>query len=167
MNVCVNWYLVHSKPQQENIAASSLQRLGVETFCPRLKKLKADRPEKRTIISPLFPGYLFSRFVFATDYRKVNYAHGVRDVVMFGSIPAMVDDVIIESLKDRVQDGIFSFPQGSFQAGQVVRIEGGPFSGLQAVFEKELSASQRVVLLLRTVAFQARIVIDRESVVNG
>jgi len=160
----MHWYLVHSKPHQESVAVLNLQRLGVETFCPQWRRFKLIRRRKRIAIGPLFPGYLFSRFDMATEFRKVTYAQGVDNVVMFGSIPALVDEPIISSIKARIQNG-FAHPQSPFfKVGQVVRIKEGPFLGLEAVFEKDLSGSQQVALLLKTVAYQARIILNREQV---
>ena len=162
----VHWYLVHSKPHQESVAKSNLQWLGVETFFPQLRQLKIIRRRKQFTISPLFPGYLFSRFDMATEFRKVTYAQGVRKVVMFGSFPAQVDEETIASIKARIQVGYLHRRSSSFKVGQVVQIKEGPFLGLEVVFEKDLSGAQRVALLLKTVAYQARIIINREQLAN-
>ena len=162
----VQWYLVHSKPNQESLAKLNLQRLGVETFCPQLRQLKIIRRKKQFTISPLFPGYLFSRFDMATEFRKVTYAQGVRKVVMFGSFPARVDESIVVSIKARIQNESVRQESSSFKVGQVVQIKKGPLLGLEAAFEKDLSGAQRVALLLKTVAYQARIIINREHLAN-
>jgi len=86
MGDSVQWYLVHSKPQQESLAVLNLQWLGVEAFCPTLRQFKKIRRRKETVISPLFPGYLFSRFDLATEFCRVNYAIGIKNVVTFGSV---------------------------------------------------------------------------------
>ncbi len=160
----MDWYLVRSKPRQEGIAESNLHRLGVESFCPKLKQAKLSRGKKRTVIVPLFPGYLFSRFNFCTEYRKVAYAHGVLDVVMFGEYPARVDEEIVETIRARMHEGFVTYSPRSFQSGQTVQIQEGPFKGLLAVFERELTGTQRVALLLKSVSYNARVIIERESI---
>lgn len=161
-----SWYLIRSKPHQEQVAASHLQRLEVETFCPRLKRTKILRKKKCTVVESLFPGYLFAMFSLGCEYRKVVFAHGVADVVRFGAAPAIVDDETIISLQARTQEGYVHLTPASFQVGQVVRISGGAFTGLQAVFEKELTGTQRVALLLKSVALNAHVIIDRDHVAN-
>jgi len=45
-----------------------------------------------------------------------------------------------------------------------VTIQEGPFNGIEAVFEREMDDQQRVVLLLRTLAYQARVVMPMSHV---
>ena len=163
----MNWYAINTKTHREDVAELNLQRLGVETFCPQLKQDKVIRRRRQTVIRPLFPGYLFARFNLATHYRAVNYAQGVRKIVTFGSTPEAVDEVIIESIKSRARDGFVTVQPSSFTPGQVVRIQEGPLQGLEAVFEMEMSDHQRVVILLRTLSYQARVVVPLEQVVGA
>jgi hypothetical protein len=48
--------------------------------------------------------------------------------------------------------------------GQTIRVQKGPFSGFDVVFEQEFSGTQRVALLLKAVAYQGRIIIDRHFI---
>jgi transcriptional antiterminator RfaH len=156
------WYLIQSKARQEGVAELNLKRLGVETFCPRLRALKLNR-SKATGEEVLFPGYLFIKADMTADYRKVTYAHGVLRVVMFGAAPAVVEEEIIGSIRERAHHGLVTpVPPSILKSGQIVRIQKGPFDGFEAIFEKELNGSQRVALLLKTVAYQGRVVIDRD-----
>ena len=163
----MNWCAVHTKPRQEEIAKHSLMRLGVEIFLPKLKQQKWIRRKRQMVISPLFPGYLFARFNTDIHFRAVNSGRGVRKVVTCGSTPAEVDEEMIESIKQRLEDGCVTLPTPSFTPGQTVRIQNGPLQGLEAVFEREMSDHQRAVLLLRALSYQPRVVIDLEHVVNA
>lgn len=160
----MNWYAVHAQPRQENQAVSSLGRLGIETFLPRLKRRKLIRRVGRTIVTPLFPGYLFARFNPATDNRAVKYARGVRGVVAFGSVPAKVEDPVIESIRARLQEDGTAVQPRTFAAGQTIRIQEGPFQGLEAVFEREMSDHHRAMLLLQVLSGQARLIVDLDQV---
>lgn len=158
------WYLIQSKARQEGVAELNLKRLGVETFCPRLRALKLNR-SKATGEEVLFPGYLFIKVDMTTEYRKVTYAHGVLRVVKFGVAPAVVEEEIIDSIRERAHNGFVVLPPPSFlKSGQIVRIHKGPFNGFEAIFEQELNGSQRVALLMKTVAFHGRMVVDRNCV---
>lgn len=160
------WYLVHSKARQEDLAELNLRLLGVETFCPRLREFKSTRSRAQTEGEVLFPGYFFVRVNMKTGYRKVTYAHGVLRVVKFGAEPAVVEQEIIDSIRERVHNGFeLPPPSASLESGQIVRINKGPFHGFEAIFEQELNGMQRVALLMKTVAFQVRMVLDRDCVV--
>ena len=163
----VGWYLVQSKVRQERVAELHLQRLEVRTLCPQFTHLKTSRGKQQIAKEPLFPGYLFVHVNISTEFRKVTYAKGILRVVMFGARPALVGEDIIRSIKSRMQDGLVSLaPPAQLQLnpGQVVHVKKGPFSGFEAIFEQEFSGTQRVALLMKAVAYQGRIIIDRDSV---
>lgn len=159
------WYLIHSKSRQENVAELNLRRLGVETFCPRLRGVKPTQRTPQSKEEVLFPGYLFIKADMRSEYRKVTYAHGVLRVVKFGAAPAVVEEEIIDSIRERVHNGFVVLPLPSpLKSGQVVRINKGHFHGFEAIFEQELNGTQRVALLMKAVAFQGHMVIHRECV---
>jgi len=162
--VAARWYALSVKPHQERQAESNLKRLGLETLCPLLKHDKVIRRQRKTVIGPLFPGYIFARFSLPHYYRAVIYARGVKHIVSFGLTPAVVDDHLIEELKGRLENGCLVRIRHELRPGQVVRIKHGPLGGLEAVFERDLSDRQRVVLLLRALAYQARVVVELDNV---
>ena len=99
----------------------------------------------------------------STEFRKVTYAHGVLRVVKFGAAPALVAEEIIHSIREREDNGLVVLsPSSSLKSGQVVLIDKGPFSGFEAIFEQELNGINRVALLLKTLAYQGRVVMDRD-----
>ncbi len=158
------WYVVHAKPHQEETVESQLQQMGMEVFCPRLKQSKIIRRQRKTVVTPLFPGYLFSRFRLRDQYRAVIYARGVRRVVCFGTTPAPVDDRLIEGIRERHIEGCVVIAPHRYAAGQSVKIRDGSFCGLEAVFERELSGAQRAVLLLKALSYQARVIVDLDQI---
>lgn len=162
-----SWYAVRTKPRCEAFAEANLQRLGVEVFLPMLIEGKPMSVVNRKLATPLFPGYLFVRCAMPAQHRAVSYATGVKSVVSFGADPAIVDDLIIDSIKGQAVNGVIEIADGTFVPGRAVRIHDGPLCGLDAVFEKKLNGTSRVVLLLKAISYQARVVIDLRGVVNA
>ena len=160
----MNWYAVNTQPRREEVAELNLRRLGVETFFPRIREERVIRRRREVVTGPLFPGYLFARFDLATSFRAVNYARGVKQVVSFGAVPAPVDEEVLDAIKARLEDGFVRLSPPALRPGQAVRIEEGPLRGLDAVFERELTGRQRVVLLLRALAYDARVVVAAEQI---
>ncbi|MFQ5543991.1 MAG: transcription termination/antitermination protein NusG [Nitrospiria bacterium] len=160
----MKWYVVNTKPLKEYIAEATLKQLGLETFFPKFKEKRVIRRKYQTVIGPLFPGYFFVRFDVETHYRAVHYAHGVRGVVASGSAPAEMSETEILMIRSRLEEGDVVPQQSSFRPGQAVRIQKGPFEGLEAVFEREMTAQHRVVLLLKTLMHQPQVVVDRDCV---
>ena len=163
----MQWYTVYTKPNHERQAELSLQRLGVETFYPQVKQKKVIRRREQTVIASLFPRYFFARLNLEAHYRAATFARGVRSLVAFGPLPVAVDEEIIRGIRARLQDGYLAVPTQSFTPGEIVRIHTGLLQGLEAVFEREMTDHQRAVLLLQTLAYQARVVVPLEQVANA
>lgn len=162
----MNWYVVQTKPRQERIAEMNVRRLGIETFLPMLKQERRTGAERKPFVHPLFPAYLFVRFEASLSYRAVNFAQGVRNVVTFGGTPSIVDESMIEQIRSRQKEGFVTIQKPLFAPGERVRIQNGQFSGLEAVFEREMDDRQRGVLLLKALSYQARLVVDLQDVAN-
>jgi transcriptional antiterminator RfaH len=161
----LEWHVVRTKPHQEQSVELNLSRAGIEVFCPRIREEKYIRRKVQSVVAPLFPSYLFVRFCLSQS-RTVMYATGVRRLVSFGHTPAIVQDEIIDGIRDRLQDGVVNLKVPSFSRGDVVRIREGPLCGLEAVFEQEMIGKQRVMLLMKTLTCQVRVILDLKSVVN-
>jgi transcriptional antiterminator RfaH len=160
------WYAVKCKPHQERLAEIHLKRAGIVTLFPQIKEPKIVRRRRQVCINALFPGYLFAQFNVEPDYRTVIYCRGVRDVVSFGPNPAVVEEEMIQAIKDRLCNGYVTIRDAAFTPGQVVRIQEGPLRGIEAVFEMQLPGYQRAVLLLRAISYQAKVVVDLKDIVN-
>ena len=158
------WYVVSTKPHQEKQAELHIKQWGIECFLPLLKQSKVIRRARKTVIEPLFPGYLFARFDLARHYRAVSYATGVRKLVDFGSGPVELDATMIDAIKERLNNGYVTLMPVRPVHGQVVHIKGGPLAGLEAVFVREMSDRNRVLLLLNTLGFHAKVTLNIDQV---
>ena len=56
----VDWYLVHTRPRQEEIAREHLARQGYGVYLPRLQLPRRRRGRWLDVVEPLFPRYLFA-----------------------------------------------------------------------------------------------------------
>ena len=155
----MNWYPVHTKPRQERLASLNLAHVGIETFLPLMKERKRIRRAEETVTEPLFPGYLFAKFDPIDHFRTVKYARGVRNIVTIGMAPAIVDEQVIASIQSRLEEGYRTDSAHVMVKGQLVRIHDGPMRGLEAIFEREMPGQQRALLLLKTLAYQAHVVV--------
>lgn len=160
------WYVVRTKPHQEDVAELSLARGGIEVLCPRIQERRLIRRRVQQVVSPLFPGYLFARCSLS-GLRLIRYAKGVRHLVVFGSGPAVMSTEVMEEISRRLRGGVVIPQSQTFVHGNVVRIQDGPLRGLEAVFERELAGQQRAMLLMKMLASQVRVVVDLNSIVNA
>jgi len=157
------WFLVKTKPRNENKVFTRLVEAGYESLFPRI--WKKSRRKESPDIRPLFPSYLFVRFDLE-QLRTVRYTRGVARVVSFGPEPQEVGDDIISAVRERMdEEGIVTLvqPPANWKPGDRIRIGEGPFAGLEAIFLEELPDRDRVVLLLEAVS-SFRITIDKEQI---
>jgi transcriptional antiterminator RfaH len=159
----LQWYAVQTKPRGESLAQISLEREGLETFYPKLKRRRTIRRVRRMVTGPLFPSYIFARFEPHRDGRLVKYANGVLRIVSFGERPAVVEDAIIETIKAHADGEVVTIQPSRLRPGDIVEIQTGPLRGLQGIFERELSDQERVVILLEVIAKGARVVLARDE----
>lgn len=153
----LNWYVVQTKPKQEDRAVLNLKRWGVETLAPRLRELRSSRAAGASYrIAPLFPGYVFARFDAAALLAKVRLTRGVSRVVGFGESATPLSDAAVELIRVRMrEDG--SVRPDPLQPGDAVRIVDGPLRSLLGVFERSLRGEDRVLILLSLMGSQARV----------
>jgi transcriptional antiterminator RfaH len=157
------WYVVQTNAKQEDRAAANLRAWQVETFSPRTKERTYNQftNEPTLVTRPLFPRYIFARFPFEQLLHKVSYTRGVHSVVNFDGLPAPVDDEVIEFMQAQVDANGFVKFGAEFKAGDMVRIDRGPFQNLVGVFDREMKEADRVMILLTSFNYQTRMVIDR------
>ena len=161
-----SWYAIRTHPKQENRAEQNLNAWGVETFFPRIRDCRFNEftSEPSYFIKPLFPGYLFARFVLNNLLYKVRFTRGVHGVVCIGNDPAPVDDRVIAIVASQIDEAGFVKIGVDLEPGAKVLIQAGPFKGLTGIFEQEASAADRIKILLDCVSFQARVETERNHV---
>jgi transcriptional antiterminator RfaH len=159
-----HWYAIQTKPKQELRASANLNAWGIETFAPFIKQRRyrqfTDTVE--FIAEPLFTSYIFAHFQ-SEILGKICFTRGVRRVVSFAGVPVPIDDEIISLIQSRMDQG-FVKQDLDLKHGDAVRVEGGAFKGLSGVFDRNTKGSTRVLLLLQTVNYQARVEVERVQV---
>ena len=162
----LRWYAIHSHQRQEERVAENLRAWNVETFVPRIKQVVRQPYSDRSVYRAtcLFQGYLFARFEFNKMHHNIRYTRGVHSVVNFNNKAVPVDDQIIDSMKFRVQEDGFIKISEEFKYGDEVTIQAGQFANFIGVFQREMNASERVMLLLNAINYQPMVVVEKEFV---
>lgn len=136
--------------RREHVAARNLQqRAGVRVFSPRIRvRRKSASPAPATTTEALFPGYVFARFTYPHELRRVTSTPGVVGLVSFGGRPPVVADGIIERLDTEIRraESVPLAPQ--FEEGAWVRIVAGCFRGSEGRVLHPAALSSRICVLL-------------------
>lgn len=157
------WYAIHTKPAQEDVAVAYIARLGLEAFNPKIKKSQKVWGLLKEINKPLFPCYVFAKFR-DLHLHAVKYARGVRRIVGTGNCPTAIDEPIIASIRSRMVENSNCAQSPEIKPGDPVVINCGALYGVAGVFEKELSDKKRVSILLDTIKWQARVLVEKRAV---
>src|SRR6266850_8274555 len=91
------WYAFHVRPRFEQIAAFHLEQLEIEYYLPFRRVTRPDTI-KRSILLPLFPGYVFCKTHVAAR-RSLLTIPGVLDVVGVRQIDNVIHEDKIRDLK--------------------------------------------------------------------
>jgi transcription antitermination factor NusG len=145
------WYVMHSKPNKEELLYEQLRSREIDVYYPRLRVHPVNpRARKR---KPYFPGYLFVRAdLEALGASNLKWMPGAQGLVDFGSDPASVPDELLRAIRERVDQMNTRLGEkhaGTFRSGESVTIQFGPFAGYQAIFDSSLPGQERVRVLLR------------------
>jgi len=160
------WFVVHTKPRQEEIAEENLVRQGFDIYCPRIQLERRRRGKRIKVIEAMFPRYLFIRFTPGQDdITSVRSTKGVTQLLRFGGELARVPDSVIQSIKSFAADpsGIYIELLPEPKPGDPVRIIEGSFAGLTGVFYKR-NSEERVIILLSILGEQNRVMLNKAQI---
>ncbi len=142
-----SWYLVHTKPRQEDTALINLEQQGYMCYLPKLQIERIRRHKAEVVIEPMFPRYLFIQLNQRDEnqsWAPIRSTIGVSQLVRFGTQIAKVDDRLLDLLRSRES----THPTESlFQPGEHVRVTEGPFIGFEAIYQTT-DAERRSMILL-------------------
>ncbi len=144
----VAWYLLRTKAGQERRVEAQVRRIADEVLLP-LTKSRVRRLDRLVeSVTPLFPCYLFAWFDFQREWRNLRSVRGLQGMVRFGGEPAVVPECMIGELKQRCAQGPVELVHRAFLPGESVKVVDGPLWDLEGIFERRLSGSERVAILL-------------------
>ncbi len=152
-----NWFVINTKPKKEFQVEKLFTEGGIEIYNPKYmheNKIKA-----------FFPGYGFVYFDFPAQYQLVKYTRGVKRVVGSREAPTAIHEEVIREIKSREIDGLIElYKYGEEpEVGDEIEVMEGPLKGLRGIFKKELTAKERVIILLNYVTYQGQLIIEKEK----
>ena len=151
------WYLIQTKPQQEDIASQNLSNQDFDVFHPKAII-------KNKTVS-LFPRYLFIQLDDKNqNWTPIRSTRGVANFVRFGLSFAIVPNNIIKLIKINQQQTIEKLINiYSHQKGDSIEIKSGVFKGQKAVFQN-YNSQDRVTILLKLIGQQQELELSEKEV---
>ena len=155
----MHWYVIHSKPRQEERALENLERQGFQAWLPMLTVEKFRRGKLAKVVEPMFSRYLFIRLdTEQTNWSPIRSTLGVSKLVSFGNRPAVIDDELILALQELPARE----PERLYQPGQTVKFVSGPLRGLEGIYE-QADGELRAMVLVDLLSKHHRITTDMQD----
>jgi transcriptional antiterminator RfaH len=147
----MNWYVVYTKPREENRAKENLENQGFEVFLPTCQIERIKNSKVSIFSEPLFPRYLFIQLDHvSSNWFPIRSTKGVVSLLRFGkeSEPVHVPDQMIVNLKNFLSNQ--SLIDRAFLENASIQICDGVFKGLVGIFKKinETSSGEQRALVL-------------------
>ena len=141
------WYVVYTKPRQEERARENLSNQGYTCFLPTLRVERLRAGHRVVLPEALFPRYLFVYLeVGRSNWSTIRSTRGVSHLVRFGGVAARIPSVLIDALLEQPA------PQKElFAIGEQLKVIAGPFVGIEAELLRLYEARDgeaRVVVLM-------------------
>jgi len=159
-----DWYLLYCKSREEERAIEHLQNQGIESFYPTKAVKKIRKGIASVKHEPLFPNYLFVSLNPETaNFNAVRSTRGVASFVRFGAIYSIVADDVIQLMRQELNKVNCTVDDTQCpKEGDVVVINDGVYSGLEAIF-KASDGFERSVLLIKLIEQQASLTMDNKN----
>jgi transcriptional antiterminator RfaH len=155
------WTVARTHPNSEAKAILNLQRQGFEYYQPRILEKKLRKQKLQTVESPLFPNYLFVKIV--NKWLSLQYTYGIASIISTGSLPAQVQDQVIDDLRSREVNGFIQLPKASkLSVGDVAVIKEGVFAGQSGLIER-MSGGDRQKILLALLSNKIKVLVGSDE----
>lgn len=159
------WYALHTKSRFENIVREGLSKKSIEVFLPKMKVRSKRKDRVKTILVPLFPGYLFVRTnLDPREHLEIVKTIGAIRLIGTSEGPTRIPDETIESLKIMVtgENEVFTGP--SFQPGDKIMVISGPFEGVTGKFVRHKGQKGRVMVYIGALGQFAAVEVDKDDI---
>jgi len=156
------WYATFTLPQNEKSVVRQLDLRRIESFLPTYETVRVwKNRQRKKIVLPLFPTYLFVR-IGRAERARVLECQGVLQIVGNQREPLPLLDADVEMLRsgfcrERLE------PFRELLIGEKVRIRNGVMQGVQGTLVRR-SSSLRFVLTVELINQHAAIEVNAEDI---
>lgn len=155
------WYVIHTKPGNEDRVRINLHNQEIETFSPLLETYQYCNGRMIPKIKPLFPNYIFAKLDLELHYYKVKWTRGVNKILGSKSEPIPISARVIQTIQERSGKDNLVKLDNELKDGDMVQVNSGPFKSLRGVFQKMMSSKGRVRILLSLIGVDVPVQISR------
>ncbi len=141
----MSWFAIYTRPKNEKKVAFSLEKMGIEAYCPMITQVKQWSDRKKKVEMPLINSYVFVN-INEKDRNLVFEVPGVVRYLFWLGKPAIIQEHEILALKESLNEIISSVEVEGIKAGDDLTISKGPFIGKEGVVSQVEKNKIRLVL---------------------
>lgn len=159
-----HWFAIWTRSRHEKIVRDQLEKKSdVDVFLPTIGKWSRWKDRKKKIDWPLFPGYVFARFV-ADERVGILKVDGVVQIISNNGMLSAIPDEEIDSIRTLVESELAYDPVPLIKEGDMVKVTSGPLKGVVGRLITKKGASARLVLSVDLIGQAVSVEVDAADV---
>jgi transcriptional antiterminator NusG len=152
------WFSLRTRRHHESIAGDGLLARGIESYVPMRPERRHWKHRIKTLMMPLFPGYIFARVPMSRFWEALT-PRGVVELIGTRHGPSAVPENQIESIRQVLACGLHFEVYSWLIEGLSVRVKTGPMEGLVGVVDQRKN-NDRFVLRVPVLGQSVSVDID-------
>jgi transcription termination/antitermination protein NusG len=159
-----HWFALWTRSRHEKIVRDQLaKKSDVDVFLPTIGKWSRWKDRKKKIDWPLFPGYVFAKFV--PDERVgVLKVDGVVQIISNNGMLSPIPDEEIDSIRVMVESELAYDPVPLMKEGDMVKVVHGPLKGVVGRLVTKKGVQARLVLSVDLIGQAVSVEVDAADV---
>ncbi len=159
-----NWYVLQTKPRNEKVVLSQIERKKIEVYAPFVEKVRIWSDRKKKIQMPLFSGYVF---IFADEeerVRAITNTTGAIKYLYYEKRPARVSEREIELIKQTLlEPEKISIEEKKIKKGDSILVTRGIFKGMKG-YVNEFRGKYKLTVNLEELSYSFSIILNSNEV---
>ena len=157
------WFAIWTRSRHEKLVRDQLaKKTDVDVFLPTFGKWSRWKDRKKKIDWPLFPGYVFARFV-ADERVGILKVDGVVQIISNNGILSAIPDEEIDSIRTLVESELAYDPVPLIKEGDMVKVVHGPLKGVVGRLVRK-GAHARLVLSVDLIGQAVSVEVDAADI---
>jgi len=158
------WFAIWTRSRHEKLVRDQLEKKSdVDVFLPTIGKWSRWKDRKKKIDWPLFPGYVFARFV-ADERVGILKVDGVVQIISNNGMLSAIPDEEIDSVRTLVESELAYDPVPLIKEGDMVKVTSGPLKGVVGRLVTKKGAQARLVLSVDLIGQAVSVEVDAADV---
>ena len=156
------WFAIWTRSRHEHVVRQQIEQKHLEAFLPTLTRWSRWKDRKKKIDWPLFPGYVFARFV-ADERIGILKVDGVVQIISNNGVLSPIPDEEIDSIRTLVESELAYDPVPLIKEGQMVKVAHGPLKGVVGRLIRK-GAHARLILSVDLIGQAVSVEVDAADV---